>query len=369
MRSHFAGRRVLVTGHTGFKGSWLSLWLNELGAQVFGYALDPSSDPSLFEQAKVAAVLDDARGDVRDASMLSSRVATVLPDIIFHLAAQPIVRASYDDPVGTFGTNVMGTVNLLDAVRRAGRRCVVVVVTTDKVYEETDGYACRETDRLGGSDPYSASKAAAELVTSSFVRSFFQAPSKSDVRVATARAGNVIGGGDFAADRLIPDLVRAIRKKAPLTLRSPEAVRPWQHVLEPLSGYLWLAACLDAKQASDAARFAEGWNFGPSSDGFRTVLEIATSAAKALDGAAPIALGEKDPTRHEMPSLTLSTDKARRRLGWRPVWAIDRAVDETMSWYRAVFGGGDGREQTMKQIASFTEDAKRLGEPWTVEKA
>ncbi|HVJ94466.1 MAG TPA: CDP-glucose 4,6-dehydratase [Labilithrix sp.] len=360
MQSHFAGRRVLVTGHTGFKGSWLSLWLNELRARVFGYALDPATSPNMFDLAKLGELVDDSRGDVRDLSKLEARVSEAEPDFVFHLAAQPIVRASYDDPVGTMSTNVMGTVNVLEAVRRAKRACTVVIVTTDKCYEDTNGYAARETDPLGGSDPYSASKACAEIVTSSYVRSFF-GPS-SNVRVATARAGNVIGGGDFAPDRLLPDLVRSVQRKEPLRLRHPESVRPWQHVLEPLSGYLWLAARL---AGPDGRSFAEGWNFGPSSDSFRTVLEIAKRASETLSDL-PIEIGGADPDRHEMPSLTLSTDKARRRLRWAPVWEIDRAVDETMDWYRAVFAGKDARTESSRQIASFNEDAGKRRMPWTV---
>lgn len=363
MRSFFGGKQVLVTGHTGFKGSWLSLWLNELGAKVHGYALDPASTPSLFEQAGVAKVVDDMRGDVRDAGALADRVAAVAPSFVFHLAAQPIVRASYDDPVGTMGTNVMGTVHLLDAVRRAGRPCTVVVVTTDKVYEETKGYACRETDPLGGSDPYSASKACAELVTSSYARSFF--PEATGIRVATARAGNVIGGGDYAADRLIPDLVRGVRKKDPLVLRHPGSVRPWQHVLEPLSGYLWLAARL-AGPGGEA--FAEGWNFGPSSEGFRTVHEIASEASRVL-GGHPIEVGAVDPSRHEMPSLTLTTDKARRRLAWAPVWDVDRAVRETMEWYRDVAAGKSALAETSRQIRAYVADARERHMPWVPEAA
>jgi len=353
MRSHYSGQRVLLTGHTGFKGGWLALWLHALGARVFGYALDPSSTPSLFDLAKIGSVVDDARGDVRDLDKLAARIAQVEPDLVFHLAAQPIVRASYDDPVGTFATNVMGTVNLLEGVRRLGKPCRVVIVTTDKCYEDTHGYACRETDPLGGADPYSASKACAEIVTSSYARSFF----REGVKVASARAGNVIGGGDYAADRLLPDLVRALERGAPLTLRHPGSVRPWQHVLEPLSGYLWLGARL----AKDDV--AEGWNFGPSSDSFRTVLEIATRATEVL-GGHPIAIGAADPSRHEMPSLTLATDKARRRLAWAPVWAIDRAIDETMSWYRAVRSGADATAETLKQIRSYESDAVRSKAAW-----
>lgn len=368
-RSAFGGRRVLVTGHTGFKGSWLSLWLHELGAKVFGYALDPSSTPSMFELARIGEILDDVRADIRDLDRLSARVAEAAPELVFHLAAQPIVRASYDDPVGTMGTNVMGTVHVLEAVRRyanaCGRPCHVVIVTTDKVYEETDGYACRETDPLGGADPYSASKACAEIVTSSYARSYFG--ETSSVRVASARAGNVIGGGDYAADRLIPDLVRSIMADAPLVLRHPGSVRPWQHVLEPLSGYLWLGARL--ADASEGRRFTEAFNFGPSSEGFRTVLEIAEHSSKVIRRGAPskIEIGAVDPSRHEMPSLTLSTDKARRRLAWSPVWAIDRAVEETMTWYRAVgLDGADARTQTKQQIHAYVEDARKERLAWAL---
>ena len=364
MRSHYEGRRVFVSGHTGFKGSWLSLWLKQLGAEVYGYALDPVTTPNLFGQGHVADAVDDARGDVRDGAKLMARVEQVKPEIVFHLAAQPIVRASYDDPVGTMSTNVMGTVNLLESVRRAGRPCAVVIVTTDKCYEDTGGiYACRETDPLGGSDPYSASKACAEIVASSYARSFFNTAQSSNVRVATARAGNVIGGGDYAEDRLVPDLVRSIQRKDPLRLRNPNAIRPWQHVLEPLSGYLWLGACLGG---SDGDQYAEPWNFGPSSSGFRSVLEIATRATRVL-GGYPITIGDADPSRHEMPSLTLSTDKARRRLGWSPVWEIDRAVDETMEWYRATLAGGNAHEATLKQIAAYTKDAELHHVPWITE--
>ena len=261
------------------------------------------------------------------------------------------------NPVETFTTNITGTVNLLEAVRVAGRPCTVIIVTTDKVYEETAGYACRETDPLGGPDPYSASKAAAEIVTSSYARSFFD--EKSGIRVASARAGNVIGGGDFAADRLVPDLVRGVEKKEKLRLRNPYSVRPWQHVLEPLSGYLWLGAKVGQGTFGE---FGGGWNFGPSSDSFRTVLDLATRAAKAFEHE--IEIGEPDEARHELPSLTLTTDKARRKLGWAPVWQIDQAIDETMAWYSSVHGGADAEAQTLRQIAKYEADAKALAMPW-----
>jgi CDP-glucose 4,6-dehydratase len=367
MRSTYAGKKVLVTGHTGFKGGWLSLWLAELGARVFGYALDPATKPDLFTLANVGGVTDDVRADVRDADKLAARVAAVLPDFIFHLAAQPIVRASYDDPVGTMDTNVMGTVHLLDAVRRAGHPCVVVVVTSDKCYANSGQvFGYRETDPLGGGDPYSASKACAEIVTASYAASFFGGAGEAggtgrpDVRVASGRAGNVIGGGDFATDRLIPDLVRAIQSAEPLRLRHPDAVRPWQHVLEPLSGYLWLGARLAAEGGRG---FAGAWNFGPASEGFRTVMEIATRATQLLEGKG-IVVGEADPTRHEMAFLTLATDKARRQLDWSAVWNIDRAVDETMEWYRAVSAGKSAEGATLAQIRSYTNDAKARGLRW-----
>lgn len=345
MQAHYAGKRVLITGHTGFKGGWLSLWLHALGAKVHGYALDPTT-PSLFELAKVGTVVDDARGDVRDLAKLSARVADVRPDYVFHLAAQPIVRASYDEPVTTFATNVMGTVNVLEALRQWGGACATVIVTTDKVYADTNGAPCGETDPLGAADPYSTSKACAELVSASYAHSY------KALRIATARAGNVIGGGDFAVDRLVPDLWRAAQKAEPLVLRHPDAIRPWQHVLEPLSGYLLLGAKLAAGEA-----VAEAWNFGPSDNG-RTVREIATRAADLL-GFARLELGPPDPTRHEMPALRLSTEKAHTRLGWKPVWAIDRAIDETMHWYRALRDGANIAELTTAQIAAYEKDAMR----------
>lgn len=364
MRSTYAGKRVLLTGHTGFKGGWLGLWLADLGAHVFGYALDPATEPSLFELAQVGSAVDDARGDVRDWARLRARFEAVKPDFVFHLAAQPIVRASYDDPADTIGTNVMGTAHLLDAVRRSGRPCTVVVVTSDKCYENSGQvYGYRETDHLGGSDPYSASKACQEIVAASYAKSFFG--ESSGVRLATGRAGNVIGGGDFAVDRLVPDLVRAIQAGDTLRLRHPEAVRPWQHVLEPLSGYLWLGAQLASK---DGACFGGGWNFGPSSEGFRTVLEIATRAVEMLNGKG-ISIGDADPTRKEMAFLTLATDKARRQLDWHAVWNIDRAVDETVAWHRDVMAGGRAREATLAQIERYTKDASAAGVRWARESA
>ncbi|MDE2490767.1 MAG: CDP-glucose 4,6-dehydratase, partial [Elusimicrobia bacterium] len=267
----FRGRRVLVTGHTGFKGSWLSLWLAELGAEVSGYALAPDESQALFGRLGLERRTDSRLGDVRDAALLEKTLRETRPEIVFHLAAQPLVRASYAAPAETFAVNVQGTANVLDSVRRTETARAVVVVTTDKVYENReDGRAYREDDRLGGRDPYSASKAAAEIVAASYRASFFSAPGAASI--ATARAGNVIGGGDDAADRLLPDCVRALTAGRDVVVRNPASVRPWQHVLEPLSGYLRLAE----RQLAEPARFASAWNFGPSLDGAGLpVLEVA----------------------------------------------------------------------------------------------
>jgi len=356
---------VLVTGHTGFKGGWLSLWLHELGARVFGYSLAPTTTPNLFEQARLGETLDDARGDVRDRRGVASRVAAVQPDFVFHLAAQSLVRPSYDDPVGTMETNVMGTVNVLDAVRCARRPCVVVVVTTDKCYENTGqlhGY--RETDPLGGADPYSASKACAEIVTSAFTRSFFAA-GRAHIRVATGRAGNVIGGGDYAPDRLLPDLVRAIDAGTPLHLRLPDAVRPWQHVLEALSGYLWLGAQLASERGHE---LVGGWNFAPAPDERQTVLDIAKHAIRVF-GRGEIEIGAPDPTRSEKAILTLAADKARGELGWSATWDVAHAVEETMQWYRSVSTGMPARDVSLAQIRSYVSDARAHGLVWARESA
>ncbi len=330
----YRGAEVLVTGSTGFKGSWLCWWLHLLGARVTGAALPPPTDPSLFERAALREVIDQREGDVRDPAFLRDLVAERRPSVVFHLAAQPIVRESYEDPAGTFATNVMGTVHLLEAVRAAGRPCAVVVVTSDKCYENVGwehGY--RETDALGGHDPYSASKACAELVAQSYRRSFF-AParlSSHGVAVASARAGNVIGPGDWARDRIVPDIVRALLAREPVRVRSPRATRPWQHVLDALSGYLLLGQRLLGGEAAAC----EGWNFGPSIESNRPVRDLVTAAIGALgEGSWEDVSGGAAP--HEAHALHLSTDKAAVRLGWRPAWGFDEAVARTCAGYRAL---------------------------------
>ena len=330
----FRGRRVFLTGHTGFKGSWLAVWLNRLGARVSGYALEPPTQPSSYAVNAVEPLLAHSwLADIRDTSEVAAAIAAADPEVIFHLAAQPLVRESYRCPLETHAVNYLGTANVLEAVRRRGRPCTVVVITTDKCYENREqvwGY--RENDGLGGHDPYSASKAAAELVTASYRSSFFptNATAAHGVRIATARAGNVIGGGDWAADRIVPDLVRAITTGEPLEIRSPQAIRPWQHVLEPLSGYLLLAA----RMLSDTTgRFSEAWNFGPLPEGSRTVGELA-DAFIARWGQGSWQTPGTRPTLHETTRLQLSIDKAIQLLGWQPRWDFTATINRTADWYR-----------------------------------
>lgn len=344
----FSGRTVLVTGHTGFKGAWLALWLQELGAKVVGYALPPDAQPSLFEQSGLGRLVDSRLGDVRDAALLEKTLGETRPEIVFHLAAQPLVRMSYDAPVDTFATNVLGTANLLDAVRRTESVRVCVVVTTDKCYENReDDRAYREDDRLGGRDPYSASKACAELVVSSYRDSFFRKEGR--VSLSSARAGNVIGGGDWAADRLVPDCVRALAADRPIAVRNPRSVRPWQHVLEPLSGYLTLAA----RQLAEPAAFAEAWNFGPDHGAALTTGEVADLVVRAWgSGRWTSACDPSAP--HEAGLLSIDSAKARARLGWRPGYGPQEAVARTIAWYRAAREKGfDAAAFTRRQTADY----------------
>lgn len=347
------GRRVLVTGHTGFKGSWLSLWLHDLGAQVTGYALTPPSTPNLFTVARIADGMEsDRRGDVRDAEALKSVVAEIKPDVVFHLAAQPLVLQSYADPVETFAVNVMGTVNLLEAVR--GHACAVVNVTTDKCYDNQGwlwGY--RENEPLGGHDPYSSSKACAELVTAAYRQSFFAAAGSAHngVAVATARAGNVVGGGDWAENRLIPDSIRSFEQGIPVELRHPNAVRPWQHVLEPLCGYLLLAE----KLATIGSDFAEAWNFGPADSNAEPVWRVVERLVRYW-GDESRWIMEEQPRPHEAPHLKLDSSKAGARLGWIPRWSLDRTLEETVAWHRSFRAGSDMRDVMRRQIGMYTTD-------------
>ncbi len=352
-------RKVFVTGHTGFKGSWLALWLQTLGARIVGYSLaEPTSDPSLFKLSHAAEGMESLTGDVRDLEALTRAVSDSRAEVVFHMAAQSLVRRSYADPAGTYATNVAGTVNLLEAVRRAGGVRAVVVVTSDKCYENREwvwGY--RETDRLGGHDPYSNSKACAELVTDAYRRSFFAdgatASSSSSIAtaVASARAGNVIGGGDWAEDRLLPDIFRAVAAGREVVIRNPDAVRPWQHVLEPLAGYLLLAERLCG---DDGARFAEAWNFGPREEDARPVAWVVERLTELWGESAPVRTRDASAANpHEARYLKLDCSKARALLGWRPRWTIDEALAATVEWYRAQHAGADARRLVLGQIEAY----------------
>jgi CDP-glucose 4,6-dehydratase len=349
----FHSRRVLVTGHTGFKGSWLALWLRELGASVTGVALDPTPGPSHWTMLDLDC--DDRRLDIRDAQGLESAVRDARPEVVFHLAAQPLVRRSYREPLETWSTNVMGTANLLEACRRSDSVRAVVAVTTDKCYENMEwpwGY--RENDRLGGHDPYSASKAGAELVIESYRRAYFAG--NDAPLIASARAGNVIGGGDWSEDRLIPDLVRAVEMGRPLEIRSPNATRPWQHVLESLSGYLLLAQRLLGGDRS----YAEAWNFGPEAEGNCRVADVLEKLRGQWPGMNWNVSAASHP--HEAQLLYLDSAKARGRLGWRPVWGLDDGLKATADWYREWLD--QGTVSSRAQISAYVESAARSGLAW-----
>lgn len=340
--SFWRGKRVLITGHTGFKGAWLSIWLQRLDANVAGYALPAATEPSLFELAHVARNIQSETGDVRDLERLKQVVAEFRPDIIIHMAAQSLVRPSYTDPVETFGTNVMGTVNILEAARHSDVRAVVNV-TTDKCYENLEreeGY--REDEPLGGHDPYSASKGCSELVTSSYRRSF-------PLGVASARAGNVIGGGDWAQDRLLPDMMRSFMAGEAVTIRSPESTRPWQHVLEPLRGYLLLAERL----YENTAKYAEAWNFGPDEGDARPVEWLADRVCRLWGKSASWANTADKDQPHEAGFLRLNCDKAKSRLGWRPRMNLEQALAWTVAWYKGFHQGDDVRTLTEQQITNY----------------
>ena len=345
----WAGKRVLVTGHTGFKGSWLTLWLEQLGATVYGFALNPDTSPSLFDQMAPNLKIDHLVGDIRDQTVVNERITAVQPDVMFHLAAQPLVRQSYAEPLLTWQTNVMGTVYALEALRDVDDRCAIVIATTDKVYENREWpYAYRETDPLGGNDPYSSSKSAAELAAAAWRSSFFS--KTASLRIATARAGNVIGGGDWAADRLVPDLVRALTEGVPALVRNPASVRPWQHVLEPLSGYLRLAQAL---YESDNLMLQGPFNFGPRSDALRTVAELADECMKHSSGEWQTVSEEGEP--HEASQLALTTEKAHLILGWQPTWSFAESVRHTMSWYQAREAGVDAAKLCLDQISEYEQ--------------
>ncbi len=353
----FRDRSVWVSGHTGFKGAWLCEWLLTLGAKVHGYSLEPPTHPSLFDQLGLAGrIQSHGIADIRDADGVAASLRGCRPDFVFHLAAQSLVRESYRSPLATFGTNTLGTVHVLEGLREVQYPCAAILVTTDKVYENREWvHAYRETDRLGGHDPYSASKAAAELAVASYRRSFFG--SASPVRIASVRAGNVIGGGDWAEDRIIPDCVRAWQDGRQVSVRAPGSIRPWQHVLEPLYGYLLLAAELaHAAKAGDGNRLGElesGFNFGPDRGSARTVRELVEGLAGSLgfewsadEGAASL---------HEAQRLSLDAEKAFRLLGWTPRWSFEAALEMTADWFRKVAQGGSAVELTRGQIRSHCE--------------
>jgi CDP-glucose 4,6-dehydratase len=354
----YRDRTVLVTGHTGFKGSWLTLWLAELGARVVGYSLAPPTRPNHFEllQLDVTSIT----GDVRERGHLQEVVARYQPSVVFHLAAQPLVRRSFDDPVGTFTTNVLGTINVLEACRAVPGVAAVVVATSDKCYENQEldrGY--RETDPLGGSDPYSCSKGCAELVTASYRRSFFSridGAAAPTTRVASVRAGNVIGGGDWAEDRLVPDIVRAQANGGAVVLRNPKSIRPWQHVLDPLAGYL-----LVAQRLLEGAPVDQAWNFGPADDGNVDVASVAQRFRRSWPGLSFRSI--TDPAApQETRTLKLDCTKARTQLGWQPVWRWDEAVDQTAAWYVAF---DQSKVITREQLNMFVSDARARGCSWT----
>ena len=350
------GRRVLVTGHTGFKGGWLSLWLQRLGADVAGYSLAPPTSPSLFEEARVGERMASSIGDVRDLSALCAALAECRPEIVFHLAAQSLVRYSYAEPIETYSTNVMGTAHLLEAVRRTGGVRVVVNITSDKCYENREwAWGYRESDPMGGYDPYSSSKGCAELVTAAYRSSYFNPLEyeKHGVALASVRAGNVIGGGDWARDRLIPDVMAAFLGQRPVQIRNPRAIRPWQHVLEPLHGYMRLAERL----WSHGPEYAEAWNFGPDDSDAKSVEWIVSHLAQSWGDGARWQL-DQSAHPHEARYLKLDCSKAKERLAWRPAWSLERALDHVVNWYRAFAARGDMRAVCERQIADYEKAAE-----------
>jgi CDP-glucose 4,6-dehydratase len=348
----WSGKRVFLTGHTGFKGGWLALWLAHLGAEVRGYSLDPITTPNLFDAARIATVVDDIRGDIRDAKSLDSALSEFAPSVVFHLAAQPLVRLSYADPITTYETNVIGTARVLDAARRTPSVRAVVSITTDKCYENKEwiwGY--RETDPLGGYDPYSSSKACAEIVTAAFRSSYFPVEKINEhgVALATVRAGNVIGGGDWSLDRLIPDLMRGFMSGKPVPIRRPNAIRPWQHVVEPLQGYIALAEKL---LSHDAGKFATAYNFGPREDDARPVSWIAERMSYTWGNGASWFI-EKDSDLHEAGWLKLDSSRACFDLGWRSKLQLGTALDWVTTWYKAQRDGKDMQAFTLEQIVKY----------------
>jgi CDP-glucose 4,6-dehydratase len=361
----FRGRRVLVTGHTGFKGAWLCEWLLDLGASVSGIALAPNTEPALFHQLGLEARLTHHVQDIRESGATAAIIREFRPDFVFHLAAQPLVRLSYELPVETWQANVLGTINILDPLRLLANPCSAVFVTTDKCYENREWlHAYRETDPLGGHDPYSSSKAAAEIAISAWRRSFF--PEAGPVKIASARAGNVIGGGDWALDRIVPDCMRALTAGQPILVRNKTATRPWQHVLEPLGGYLWLAALLAdpllaGLPAPPLRLLADAFNFGPRAESNRTVAALVIEILKHRRGDWQDRAEPDAP--HEAALLNLAIEKAWHLLKWRPVWTFEETIARTADWY-ARAESESPRELTLSQIAAYSAAARAAGLPW-----
>ena len=349
--SIYKSKKVFLTGHTGFKGSWLALWLNSLGAEVLGYALEPNTKPSMFEELNIGEKIQSVYGNILDSKKLEKTMADFQPDIVFHLAAQPLVRLSYAEPVMTYETNVMGTLNVLEAARKCNSVKAFVNITTDKCYENKEinrGY--REDEQMGGYDMYSSSKGCVEIMSSSYRRSFLLGD--NGYAMATARAGNVIGGGDWALDRLIPDCVRSINNNISIEIRNPVAVRPWQHVLEPLSGYLLLGS----KLLTEGKKYAEGYNFGPNEDSVLTVADVAQRVTKVY-GKGDVVVGEKSPL-HEAGLLMLNIEKAEKELGWVPTLTADEAITNTIEWYKHFYNNEEMLDYTMNQIKEYEHKIK-----------
>jgi CDP-glucose 4,6-dehydratase len=345
------GKRVFLTGHTGFKGSWLSLWLSSLGAEVKGYALNPPTSPSLFNEAKVSSIIDSQIGDIRDQDTLHESMTGFSPDILIHMAAQPLVRYSYEAPIETYEVNVIGTAKVLEVARSCPNLKAIVNITTDKCYENderSEGY--KEDDPMGGYDPYSSSKGCAELVASAYRRSFLQ---DQGIGLASVRAGNVIGGGDWADDRLIPDILRSFEKNEPVVIRNPKATRPWQHVLEPLSGYLILAQ----KLYKDQEEYAEGWNFGPNEQDVKPVDWILDKMILKWPSSSWKLDVNSNP--HEADFLKLDISKAESRLGWKPVWELSHTLEKIIGWHRAWLNKEDIRAICLAEIEEYTRDMNK----------
>lgn len=358
----FENKTVWISGHTGFKGAWLTQWLIDLGAKVHGYSLPPPTNPALFDQLGLKNFIHHEEGDVRDIAHVRNSIEKAQPDFVFHLAAQPLVRASYSGPVETYSTNVMGTVNVLEGLKTVRKACSALFITSDKCYDNREQQRpFLESDALGGHDPYSSSKAAAEIAIQSYRRSFF---SSSPVKIASVRAGNVIGGGDWAQDRIVPDCIRALQANQPIAVRNKNAVRPWQHVLEPLSGYLWLAARL---QTGPSEALCSAFNFGPAEEATRSVGDLVEEILKHWPGTW---VDQSDPNAvHEAKVLRLNIQKAHSLLEWEPVWSFPETIRHTVEWYRAASNSIPEKivEMTRQQLRGYTEQARSKGLLWAAQ--